>query len=246
MTSPPIDRPLISVHFPKAGGVAVLAALEAAFGKSNVLARYDCDPADPANLMWIHPAGFLSERPRSVAPFQVVHGHFPIRTYDLLPAAYRVVMLREPVDNLISIYFYWKSLYDTPLRAHAIYEFVKARRLSLLEVAEIPAMRWLMSRTYFGGFDMRKFDVIGSHAERVNYVDTVSRLLGVPLSAEIRKNVTPPSEERGNVMADTRLLSRLRDLLRDDMRFYEEHARGRRRSWISSHFFSAPRSAGAE
>ena len=45
--------------------------------------------------------------------------------------------------------------------------------------------------------------------------------------------MTPISEERGNVMNDARLIARLRDLLRDDIRFYEQHTSKPRRSWLS-------------
>jgi hypothetical protein len=216
-----LDRPLISVHFPKASGSSFRLALEAAFGQAAVLGSYDCDPLDPANPMWIDRERFLRDRPRDLKPFAAVHGHLPIVKYELLPSAYRVVLLREPVDNLISIYYYWKHLISTGYRAHALFEFVKDQRLSLLEVAEMPSMRCLMSSSYFGGYDMGRFDVIGTHDNRIAFVEAVSKLIGVPLSAHIRENVTPRSEERGNVLADSKVIAKLRDLLQDDIRFYE-------------------------
>jgi hypothetical protein len=135
-----LDRPLISIHFPKAAGSSFSAALVAAFGEPAVHRppHYDCDPLDPANPLWVCPNWFLRRRPHAVKPYSVVHGHQPIVRYDLLPSAYRVVILREPVDNLISIYYYWKTLFDTEFAGHSVFEFVKKERLSLLEVAEIP------------------------------------------------------------------------------------------------------------
>jgi hypothetical protein len=228
-----LDRPLISIHFPKSSGSSFSAALVAAFGESAVLRHYDCDPLDPANPLWICPDWFLRHRPRDLKPFAVVDGHQPIIKYDLLPSAYRVVNLREPVDNLISIYYYWKSLFDKPgYTDHAVFEFVKKERLSLLETAEIPCVRRLMSSTYFGGYDMGRFDVIGTHDDRTAFVDAVSGLIGVPLAADIRTNVTPPSEERDNVLADSKVIAKLRDLLQDDIRFFDGCTRrssGRRR-----------------
>jgi hypothetical protein len=218
-----LDRPLISIHFPKAAGSSFAAALAAALGESAVLRlpHYDCDPVDPANPLWTSPDWFLRRRPHEVKPYTVVHGHQPIIKYDLVPSAYRVVTLREPVDNLISIYYYWKSLFDAGFTGHAVFEFVKRERLSLLETAEIPCMRRLMSSTYFGGYDMGKFDIIGTHDKRTAFLDAVSNLIGVPLSTHIRENVTPPSEERDNVLADAKAVARLRHLLQDDIRFYE-------------------------
>jgi hypothetical protein len=216
-----LDRPLISVHFPKASGSSIRSALVAAFGQPAVQGSYDCDPVDPKNPMWIYPDWFLRSRPYNVKPYTVVHGHIPIIKYDLLPSAYRIVMLREPVENVISIYYYWKSLFATQSTSHAVFEFVKNQRLSLLEMAEIPCMRRLMSRTYFGGYDMGRFDVVGTHDNRTAFGDAVSNLIGVSLSVDIRENVTPPSEERDNILADAKVIAKLRDLLQDDVRFYE-------------------------
>jgi len=130
-------------------------------------------------------------------------------------------MLREPVENLISIYYFWQHLISIGQGGHALFEHVKNQRLSLLEVAEIPRMRRLMSSSYFGGYDMRRFDVVGTHDNRTAFVEAVSHLIGVPLSADIRVNVTSPSQERENVLADAKLIAKLRNLLQDDIRFYE-------------------------
>jgi hypothetical protein len=219
-----LSCPLISVHFPKAGGTSFGAALKAAFGTDNVHSEYDCDPADPGNPCWVDPAWFWEHRPRTIHPFQVVHGHIPIQKYDLISPALRIVSLREPVNNLISIFFFWKSLFDRPVRGHALYEFAKTQRLSLLELATLPKLRRLMSETYFGGFDMRRFDVIGTHERREQFLIAVSNAIGRPLSMMFRENVTPPSEERGNLMTDTKLMAKLRLLLEDDIRFYETHS----------------------
>ena len=128
-----------------------------------------------AILGGFHPTWFRHNRPSTVNPFMAVHGHFPIQKYDLVSPAVRVVMLREPVENLISIYYYWKSLFDSPAEGHGIYAFVKKQRLSLLEMAQIPVLRRLMSVTFFGDFDMRRFDVIGAHEHRSEFIDEFLR-----------------------------------------------------------------------
>jgi hypothetical protein len=79
----------------------------------------------------------------------------------------------------------------------------------------------LDSSTYFGGYDMGRFDIIGTHDKRTAFLDAVSNLIGVPLSIHIRENVTPPSEERDNVPADAKVIGRLGHLLQDDIRVYE-------------------------
>jgi hypothetical protein len=57
---------------------------------------------------------------------------------------------------------------------------------------------------------MRRFDIIGTHDNRTAFVEAVSNLIGVPLSAHIRENVTPTSEERDIVLADAKVNATLR------------------------------------
>ena len=217
------ECPIISVHFPKAGGSALVSQLQAAYGAANVLFDYKSDPVDPANPLLWHRDWFLKDRPVSILPYALVHGHFPIVKYDLIRHARRIVILREPVANIMSIYFFWQSQFKKGHRGHAIFEFVKARRLTLLETAEIPQLRWLMSRTYFGDYDMRRFDVIGTYERRAAFMAAVSDLIGKPLSPDVKVNVTPPSEARGDAENDARLQTRLRTLLQDDIRFHALH-----------------------
>jgi hypothetical protein len=214
---------LISVHVPKAGGSSIGRAFAKAFGESLLLTDND-DPADPTNPRWIHPEWYLARRPRSIAPYRVVHGHFPAFKYDLLPEALRVALLRDPVENLISIYYYWKHLCETAYQGHAIFHLFKSQRLTLLETAAIPALRALMSHTYFGGFDMNRLDVIGDYAKRREYLAAVSERVGLHIDPHLTENVTPFSPERQEVLADRRMMAALHDLLLDDVRLYERYA----------------------
>jgi hypothetical protein len=214
---------LISVHFPKAGGSALRHVFADAIGASRLLNDYHDDPADPATPRWIHPHWYMAHRPTSIAPFGGVHGHFPIVKYDLIADALRVVMLREPVENVISIYYYWKHLAEQPYEGHGVFKFFKTTGLTLLETAAIPALRRLMSQTYFGDYDMGQFDVIGDFSKRAEYLAAVSRRLTINLGPDIIDNVTPNSRERQEVLADSRMMDRVRDLLFDDVRFYERY-----------------------
>ena len=214
---------LISVHFPKAGGAALRRVFTEAIGESRLLADYGDDPADPASPRWIHPDWYMAHRPTSITPFVAVHGHFPIVKYDLIGDGLRVVLLREPVENVISIYYFWKHLAAQPFEAHGVFSFFKTQGLTLLETAAIPALRRLMSQTYFGDYDMSRFDIIGDFAKRDEYLAAVARRLNVKLGSDIVENVTPHSRERQEVLADRRIMNRLRDLLLDDVRFYERY-----------------------
>jgi hypothetical protein len=87
----------------------------------------------------------------------------------------------------------------------------------------MPALRNLMSGAYFRGVDMGCFDVIGDYSELGSYFRRVTNLLGIEFEALPKANVTPLSEEKQATSEDPRTLARLRDLVADDLRFYERY-----------------------
>lgn len=85
----------------------------------------------------------------------------------------------------------------------------------------------LYSISYFGGFDARRFDIIGGYRNRASVVARLSQVAGHPLDSDERENVTPPTQERQSVEADDALKSELQDILIDNVRFFETYAEGR-------------------
>ena len=151
---------IISVHFPKAAGSSLKKSFLAAYGQEGVYFDYEDDPKDPTCQYYIDSDGCrdeaskISERPG----VKVIHGHFHPSKYDQIKNAKRITFLRHPIDNLISTYFFWKKL-EGP--GHALFNYFHDNHLTLIELAKLPAIRYLMSRTYFGNFDMKLFDFIG-------------------------------------------------------------------------------------
>ncbi len=235
---------ILSVHFPKAGGTALRHALETAFGTEAVHGDYGDDPTNPCSAFHIDPqrcrrsAEVTASRPE----IRVIHGHFHPAKYQFLTGVRRITFLRHPIDNLISLFFYWKIDRRSPGnlwrflpvteegarrfagQRHAIFDYFHQHQLSLLELAQLPLLRYLLSRTYFGGVDLAEFDFIG-FAE--NYpLDTraLSQSLAIPLdeSRSHRNRYPDYFHEREELKADHRLMSRLQDLLSDDIRLYEQ------------------------
>jgi hypothetical protein len=79
-----------------------------------------------------------------------------------------------------------------------------------------------MSQTYFGGYDMDRFDFIGFHDTRVQDIDLLSSELGIPLNPQVHENVTPPdaTDTRTRLMADVAMMANLRKALSEDVEFY--------------------------
>jgi hypothetical protein len=224
---------VVSVHFPKGAGSSLAQSFIAAFGPDAVYLDYSDDPVDPCSRFNIDPDdSFEQARGTSMDPkIKVVHGHFHPAKYRCVEGAKRITFLRHPIDNLISIYFFWKTCTDP---GHALFDYVRTRDLSLLDVARLPAIRYLLSRTYFGGVDIRAFDFVGFFETYSEDLKTLSDMLNVPLQeARTNKNKYPNyADEVAAVMSDKRTMSLLNDYLREDIRFYE---------WVRS--IRQPRSA---
>ena len=137
---------LISVHFPKAAGSALRHAYEIAFGAERVLRDYNNDPVDPTALINIHPLRYEKTKPTSLNGHAVVHGHFHIGRYNHIKDSARVVVLRNPVENLVSIYCYWDLLRQRgDAGGHPLYQYFVEANLSIVKFATIPAIRDLMT-----------------------------------------------------------------------------------------------------
>jgi hypothetical protein len=188
---------LISLHFPKAGGTSLLKQFMALLPTQEEL-DYDHEP--------------LSEAGREVSTFpkgkRVVHGHFRPQRY-AHEEAFRVTFLRDPVENLISIYYFWLTL-ESDHPAHT--KFINVRP-DIFSFAPYPMFTTLMSQTYFGGFEMERFDFIGYHDTRESDLPLLGRLLGLPLRGDVHENKTPSASERDALQANTSAMRRLRDLL---------------------------------
>ena len=207
------DR-LVSIHFPKAGGTSLRVQLATALGDSLRL-DYDHDP--------------LTERGMETAPFppgmRAVHGHFRAARY-AGASAFWLTFLREPIDNVLSVYLFWRV---TPPHGNPVHDRFLAERPSVLGFAAYSSIRTLMSERYFGAFDMGRFDYIGLYEDRTADLRRLGRVLGVPLDPGLHENRTADGDQRA-AMLDPPTRSRLRNLLRADIEFYDEVCRRRARA----------------
>jgi hypothetical protein len=212
-TQPQMQRILISVHYPKSAGTSLVRSLQAALGEDRVLLDYADNPADPGSRFRLDPVGFRRDRRRTPGDYAAIHGHFHPEKYALIEPRQRwlVTILREPVENLLSIYRFWRQL---PSQGNALHDYFLAHDLSPLDLARLPLIGRLMTETYFGGWDMKSFDYIGDHAEYSRSVREIGELLGVSLLERV-ENVSPQAD----IDADTR--RELADVLRDEIEFYE-------------------------
>ncbi len=217
---------IISIHTPKAGGTTMLNLWKQAFGEDGVLLDYGDPPVNPSANFIIDPIGWADQRPNDLlGQVKVVHGHFRPGKYDLIKDAYRLTTLRHPVDNLISIYCYWKKI---PPQPNAVHQYFLANKLDVVGLAKLPIMQYLYSDTYFGGWDMRRLDFIGRHETRASDLQRLAGILGISLDTTVHLNATEPeggSSEKEAILADQNLMRHLSNLLEKDIRFYEKNTK---------------------
>ena len=83
---------------------------------------------------------------------KAIWGHFPFRALENAfgHETYHISWMRDPVERLISLYYYWKAQpggYDPHQDA------IKAGKMSLLEFASTPQQRESITRVYFDGVE---------------------------------------------------------------------------------------------
>jgi hypothetical protein len=127
---------IISVHIPKTGGYTFKHLL--------------LDQLDDVIFLAGKPlfSRYLNKEPMffdlNTISNRVVHGHFSdmqllnIKNNDKI-----ITWLRNPVDRVISHYYYWKSRPNVNM--HPIEEQIKFNNLSLLEFCKIPSMQNVQS-----------------------------------------------------------------------------------------------------
>lgn len=206
---------LISVHFPKAGGTSFGRALVEALGAERVILDYQDNPADPLAPPHLDPEGWARMRPRDLGQAKAVHGHFhPGKYLALAGDLHFVTCLRHPVENLLSIHRFWTRL---PSVGNGLHDYFLKHRLDPVRLSELPLLRHLMSRTYFGGFPMERFALIGDAANWEGYRDRVSSLIGAAIPP-CRINITPKEDAPGIGAAEYAAIERN---LAEDIDFYQ-------------------------
>lgn len=213
---------LISVHTPKCGGISLLTALKRAYGRG-LHQDYGDFPADPAARMHLDPDGFLRDAHAGghpeLAGKNAVHGHFWLRKYDRLTNAARITFLRHPVDRIISLYFYWRSVQDPE---HPMVRYIAVHQPDLAGFADMEWTRTFLTRRFFRDVEPSRFDFIGFHEEMGEGIGRLSRLLGRDLAMPVHNVNDFPAyaDEVAAIKADSALMARLERSAAEEMRFY--------------------------
>jgi hypothetical protein len=199
----------VYVHFPKAAGTSLVQALKEHYGDES-MADYSHPPVP----------GRDGHLPVLAPNTRAVYGHFHADRYSAYRSAFRFTFLREPVDNLISIFYFWRTF---PPSNYPPHQRFLSEEPTIFEFAEYPEIRRLASSCYFGGVDISKLDFVGFFERRTDDLRKLSTQLGFSLRPEIVLNRTSNDFriERAELAADTRAIASLRSRLAEDVAFYQ-------------------------
>lgn len=149
---------LISIHIPKTGGVTFRSLLKSHFG-SKILYDYEDRPmSDPTFLRNMKVVKQIFLPKTNLNNYECIHGHFMPIKYKYLKNTSCVIWFRDPIERIVSRYFYMQKHSDFSSRQFNLY--IKNKNISLEEFCEIPHFHNLYNK-YLWGVSLEFFDFIG-------------------------------------------------------------------------------------
>jgi len=144
---------LVSIHVPKSAGLTFQKHLTHIFGQRVIWDYNHTDRPDYA--------------PEKITPYilaqlrtnktTVIHGHLFLSKYRHIPGLQRAMWFRNPVQRLLSHYYYWLRAPDMD---HPNCVRLHERGLSVVEFANLPELRNVFAR-FLDGESLKELDFIG-------------------------------------------------------------------------------------
>lgn len=208
---------LISLHIPKTAGTSFRANLLHVYGKKGV-ARFDI----LKGKIWLDEKEFTGD----VLPahIRVIHGHFVYAELasrlNITPQMKKITWLREPVERVVSNYFYLADMmkYYMQEEKHHINVLSKMQR-TLEEYAADPLNRNRMS-SFLTGISLNEFDFVGQIEHFSMHLQQLSNQLGWKQHTQVvHNNATSVSMERKDLSEELR--ERIAAWNSEDVQLYE-------------------------
>jgi hypothetical protein len=215
---------------PKAAGCTVGKYLTTVYGVDRVYKDYVDYPMNPLSPIQRDRSAWrtsAADQIRSIDRETVaIHGHFVIEKYHgYFPRARRIAWVRHPASWVISLYYFWKNrpiVYTET--TNPVIRRLQQENLGLLEFAEDPTVRDVISRIFLGGLPPEEYDFLGVQEHMNDDLGDLARLMGWPEFDPGRENRSPEpayDERLREIHDDPRVIERLVSLNEGDMALYE-------------------------
>lgn len=157
---------------------------------------------------------------------KVIHGHFPAVKYiSKYPNAKIIIWLRNPINYLISAYYFWLTLPTDVPNSTDFHKYVVNNQISFEEFINCQPTQNVISRYYCQGINLEKFQFIGIEEFFREDLRELQQLLNWP---EVKvtpsnRNTYPDYKDLvKNILNDRRLIRKIVSLNREDMELYQE------------------------
>jgi hypothetical protein len=210
VTSSDEPRRFFFVHMQKTGGVSLYMRLQREFGEEAVYpAKSDGDPV--AEMPQLFPNILLQRWGARREEIQVVTGHFPLCTAELLGADFTVfTVLRDPVERTLSYLRHHRDttpaeserpleeIYEDPERFRPFIENHMVKMLSLRAEEMTNGMMTVIDfdrrRVRAAKRALRDMDDFGLQQDLEGFARRLVRRFGWSLGPTVHENVTRPTE----------------------------------------------------
>ena len=204
---------LVSLHIPKTAGTSFRNILKEVYGEEHVV-RFDI-----TRYISVENEEFTGSKLKP--GIQVIHGHFPyyklIELVELPEGVPVITWLRDPVERVISNYFYLEKILREELDEEVKDLNILAKmQKTLIEYASTEANRNRMSK-FLKGIEPEELFFIGlmdHYAEDLQYL---ARLLGWKEYPVLKQNIT---EDKPRVNEET--LRMIKELNSNDYGIYNK------------------------
>jgi hypothetical protein len=174
---PPERLELISIHIPKTAGTSFRNTLKTVYGDDHV-ARLDIGLY--REIVNLNEQEFLE--PTLPSHLKVIHGHFSYEKlnahFDILKTTPVITWLRDPVERVMSNYFYLvQRLHDELQEEKKGLDIIKKLKRSLSEYAMYPAHQNRLSK-FLAGIELEQLFFVGFTDNYNDGMERISNLLG--------------------------------------------------------------------
>lgn len=206
---------VLSLHIPKTAGTSFRNILKEVYGEKAVV-RFDINNKGVVRLN----QEFYTKK--KLPDSRVIHGHFTYRDintqFDLPKDIQKITWLRNPVDRVISNYFYLESRLKTLLNEEQNnLNILSKMQRSLIEYARDEINRNRQSN-FLSGITLEEFDFVGIQEDFENDLIEISKVLNwEKLPNILHQNKTPIKKNNLNI----EIIKEIEWLNQNDMELYK-------------------------